>query len=86
MCMRVLPVCISVYHVCAQSPWRPEECQTPWDWSYMQMLVRCLWVLEITPASSSRAASVLSQRAISPPTPGFLNDSVRINFMYVYEW
>lgn len=34
MCMNVLHVCMSVYHVFAWYPQRPKEYHVHWNWSY----------------------------------------------------
>lgn len=49
----------------ARCPEARRRCQTPWNWSY-RCLSSAMWVLEIKPRTSSRAARALNNRAISP--------------------
>ena len=67
LCMNGSPICMSVYHLCAWGPQKPDEgvgvpetriahdCELPRGWE-----------LESKARSSERAMSALNQRAISP--------------------
>lgn len=47
VCMNVLPICISMYHVCAWYTETRRQYQISWDWSCKQL--SHLWVLGINP-------------------------------------
>lgn len=58
MCMSILPICMSVYHVSVQPPDSLEL--------ELHLIVNYMRVLEIEPRSSGRAESTINLWAISP--------------------
>lgn len=74
-----LPVCISVYHLCALFMEARRGHRVFWNWSYRPLL-DAMWVLGVEPGSSGGVASALNSEPCLQPLL-FLREGLRYKYM-----
>jgi hypothetical protein len=67
MCVSILPVCLSIHHLCGLVPIKTiRGLCIPWDWNNNRWLWVTMWVLGTESRAAWRATTALNCVAISP--------------------